>query len=309
VLRALTASVLFSCFEALNDNACAALPHLIHARKIVDHCKVKRDDQDSRKLSRAFPTNYETIEPLLVHFETQVESRGFEHQFGPETPCISGLDPSKQVVITRVSDAKVHLERAIAKLGGAVLTLLDSPTPEQRAKVSETKALMVIYIDRWDAAFTDFLARNNESLDAADHQACRLLMAHKIAAHTLAAVPHGSGEEVWSSFNEDFSTIVSLIEQMLAALPKRGPAASPPPQTPYLNPSMGMTEPLYVVCARCTDPTTVQKAKELWHRLPHNEGAWSSWRISFLEANLCAATGKKLQSRALYFGNLASRSF
>lgn len=197
-------------------------------------------------------------------------------------------DPYK---INRISDARVSLEGAVASLSVVFWNLQMDHTAAAVAAAERQKADCVEWLQEWDRKFTVFLSRGQHNLDKDSINGCRLIKAHHLAISIAAAVPYDKGEGVWSTFTSQFRSIIELLEEILDSSPKKGPA-SPVPQTPYISATMNMTEPLYCVLSRCTDPETIGRAKKLVGKLPMNEGIHSEWRTAFVEKALCAATGK-----------------
>lgn len=288
IMRALTASVLFLCFENMTGNRNAAVPHILHARRLAEQCRQLRDANLMPKNQPSFPLKLDTIDPLVIHYEIQLESV-VRDAVPPERFHI--FDATKPTRIRNVADARLSLKRAIGSLFTLILGLEDNHDPASVTAVARKKAPYVSWLKRWDESFTDYLARETYQLDSETFNSCRLLKTHHAAATTLASVDYAQGEAHWALFDPHFRTITRLSAEIIDALPKRG-LPSQPPQTRYLNPGMGLTEPLYLAAARSADPAIVQQANSLLARLPSNEGAYSSWRLQFLELNLSAATGK-----------------
>lgn len=117
------------------------------------------------------------------------------------------------------------------------------------------------------------------------------MKAHQLAGKVLARLNCDEGEDGWKRFTPELKMIVDLVAEILTNLPKRTIAARPP-QTAYLSPGMGLTEPFYCAATSCIEPPIARKASCLLTKLPQSEEAFLSWKTEFIEANLRAAAGK-----------------
>lgn len=284
-MRALTAAVLFACYENMDGKRDAAVPHIVYARRLAKQCK------DSKERS-TYPTAMISVEPLIAHYEVQLGD-----YFGDAVPegHLPGLDLLLPLKFSTLVAARVPLEKAIAELTSVMYTLQKRHRPIDITKVAARKANYADWLMRWDEAFTKLLAATRGEQDRETVNSCRILKAHQLAALILARLDYSSGESAWQAFDADFKAILDLLAEVLAAQPKKVTATSAP-QTAYFSPGMGITEPLYCVATRCADMDIAGKAKSLLGRLPPNEGAYSAWRTSFIEAHLCGATGKRYEA-------------
>ena len=285
LVRTLTACILLSTFESLSGDREGAIPHVVHSRHLVEQHK-KNYSNCSRP--RDFPVDLEIIEPLVAHYETQIGS--FVYEDDPNG-MKNTFDLTTRLKFPRLADARVSLEQAMANFGVIVWSLRDHHSPEDLEVLASQKAEYSVWLQKWEAAFTILLAVESSVFDQETLDGCRLLKAHHLAVSTLADVDYSLGEMGWAAFTPRYQTIVDLISTIVDHLPKRGLAAQAP-QLPYLSSTMGMTEPLYCVATRCTDPAIAEKARSSMKKLPLSEGVHSTWKISFIEKTLCAATGK-----------------
>ena len=288
LMRALTASILFASFESLSGNREGAVPHVVYSRRLLEQYKSNLRDFNGSHRSDSFPVDLDIIEPLVAHYEVQVG--GYIFESNPDG-MIYTFDPNAVPEFRTLSDARVPFERATASLGMVCWSLEDDRTPEAIASAAEKKQQYSAWLQRWDTAFSAFLAKNSATFDKETIDGCRLLKAHHEAVTTLAEVDYAQGEKGWAVFTTRYQAVVDLISAIIENMPKRG-VSTPVPQAPYLSSTMGMTEPLYCAATRCTDPEISERARALMRKLPQSEGIHSSWRTEFIEKTLCAATGK-----------------
>ncbi|KAK3678320.1 hypothetical protein LTR78_001615 [Recurvomyces mirabilis] len=290
LLRVLTASVLFAAFENLQGQRQAALPHVLHARKLALQLR------NARQYAKVYPTRLGAIDPVLSHYEIQLGD-----STGDPVPLPHFLtsNPADVLVFESAAAARIALERAIANISNYMLTNVHYDDESDQAEVlGGTKNAYRIWFEQWEKAFTDFLSSSNKYMTRNELNACRLLKAHHISGSLLVTVKNVNNDSsAWSEFTAQFRAIVELVSEVISCVPKRL-VATRMPQTAYFSPGMGMTEPLYCVASRCTDAGVREKAKVLMGRLPQNEGVYSAWRVGFIESVLCAAEGRRGASAA-----------
>ena len=292
IMRALTASILFFAFESLNGNRDAAIPHVIHSKRLVEqHARLLRH-RPNRRRYKCYPVDIEVIRPLVAHYEVQIGDRSVGDVLEGQ---LEGHDFDKPIIIENLADARVPLEHAIGSLGVVIGDLGNAEYDEDL--IADKRAEYGAWFLLWEQAFSSFLAKEQAGLDRASMNGCRLLKAHQTAAYIMSAVEHGKGEDAWARFTPEFDTITRLVDECLESMPKRGLHLNPP-QSAYFSSSMGMMEPLYMTASRCAQPDIAERARLQLSKIPTNEGAQSSWRCSFVESVLCAVTGKQYDQAA-----------
>lgn len=284
LLRALTASILFACFESLNNSREAAIPHVVYAGRILKQLKQTAEDENTK---RPYPVPMHLIEPLVVQYEAQ---RGVYYG-DSERPKDAYLDISKPIVIRSIAEARILLLQAISVMQDVFTQYGEDDTESGTIALKCAKKEMAEWFGRWNNAFETHLSRTQ--IDTVTMRSCKLIKCHQIATTIAAGVDPLLGEDCWAPFTDDMKKAYAIIADLHATDPRRTTPSSQPPHTPYFSSTMGMTEPLYVIASRCADPETSQNAKALLGRLPPSEGANSSWRISFLETLLCTISGEK----------------
>lgn len=294
LVRAMTASVLFACFENINRQRGQAVVHVQHCNKILAQLKALRKRLEAHSEGEAMPINFELLEPLIAHYGYQNDHYILAGQVEEDTTDLIeyDLDESGRPVFKTLGDARIMLTGAIARLSVEIVKLEDSKrTAKDVADVALTKSRYSDFLWRWDLSFGRFLNRPGKSLRSADLDGCRILRAHLLAGSTLADINFVQGEQGWGIFEARYKTIVQLLEEVSGTLPTRTVSLEAP-QEPHLSATMGPVEPLYLVATRSLDITVAQRARVLLAKLPLNEGAQSKWRIDFMERILCACTGR-----------------
>lgn len=294
LVRLMTASVLFACFENINRQRGEAVVHVQHCHRILEQVKALRKKLHGNFDEEATPVDFEFLEPLIAHYGYQNDHFILAGQDADDkTDLIEyDLDQEGRPLFKSTGDARIMLTGAIARLGVEIVKLEDPlRTAHDIADVALTKSRYSDFLWRWHLSFERFLTRHRRSLDSVELDGCRVLRAHLLASTIMADIDFATGERGWEFFEDRYEAIVQILEEATENLPK--PAVSlEAPQDAYLSATMRMLEPLYVVATRCPDLQTAQRARALLAKLPSNEGAQSKWRIEFIERILCACTGR-----------------
>nr|POE54496.1 hypothetical protein CFP56_41434 [Quercus suber] len=287
-MRALTASILFTCFAAMCGDLPAAVSHMLHARPLMMIAKARQADA-VHPPKAGYPVSVHMLKPLIVHAEIEIADQ-------PQDDAPGVLDPKGEVTINSESEARISLERSIAQMSKLVFANL-AGKPFVRESVMAIEAKKVEYkawLERWAKAMEDHLDRARFSLDTTTLQAFRILKAHQLTSWIYTSVSYWDGEAGWTRYTPQFEQVINLLEEVIDDLPKRSTTALPP-QMPFISTKMGMTAPLYITATRCVDARIAHRARNSLSILRHYDGSHSEWRISFIERSLCANTGRVYQ--------------
>lgn len=289
LIRALTASILFACFESLNDSRAAAVPHVVHASRILKQLKrrIETEGMEKMKPDSSYPISMDLIEPLVVQYESQLGVYYGDSERGKE----EYLDISQPIVIKSVPGARILLLQGISITQDAFTRHGEDRTESGRLALKYAKQELAEWFRRWGTAFDLYLSKTQ--VDSSMIRQLKLVKCHQMAGLVAASVDPTLGNKAWEPFTNDMKRAFRIIADLHATDPRRTVPSSQPPHAPYFSSTMGMTEPLYIIASRCADPETSAKATALLGRLPPSEGANSSWRISFLENLLQTISGTK----------------
>jgi len=127
------------------------------------------------------------------------------------------------------------------------------------------------WLERWEKAFTEYLATAVSSMGQQDLTQCRVLKANHLGC-TIIASDHYVGPESTVKFEDEFRAIIELAEAVLQARetmsPQSASTASPVERTPQTS-GLDVQTPLSIVLSRCPDGETRERA----HRLAlHSRG-------------------------------------
>lgn len=279
LLRAVTASILFACFESLSSGREAAVPHVVHATRILKQLKQTKEDKRGKT---PYPVSMSLIEPLVVQYESQLgvyygdTSRGKEEY----------LDINLPIIFTSVAEARILLLQAISVTQDAFTQYSSDPTALNTAKNA-----LATWFSNWSTAFNSHLLQTQ--IDPITTRSARLMQCHHMAAALVCLITPSttSNSNPWTPFTNEMKSALDALQDLHATDPRRTTPSSQPPHMPYFSSTMGMTEPLYIIASRCVDKETAARAKGLMGRLPPSEGAESSWRIGVLETLLRRVSG------------------
>ncbi|EMC98248.1 hypothetical protein BAUCODRAFT_417842 [Baudoinia panamericana UAMH 10762] len=133
---------------------------------------------------------------------------------------------------------------------------------EARRLGAEEKKNLRIWLENWEAAFTEFLSAQMSTMGADDLTQCRVLKANHLTCCILAS-DGGPEPSDFDVFEAEFQAIVELAQAVLQA---RTAAPSPPSGTTTtpldllpVSSGLGIQAPLYVVVTRCTK-------RDIWDR-------------------------------------------
>lgn len=244
-------------------------------------------DSTSSSLGKlpSFPVDLDTLKPLFSHYEIQLADDFMDE-------AIDGAVAELQIKLPDdTADFRISLERAIACLRKTCLnTQMLVARDKGVAAIAEKQLKYVPWLQKWDAKFSAFLSINCRSMGCRTRQGCQVLKMHHLAAEIIASV---SSDHAWSSFTSHFKAIIDLAIDVLGPeLLRRRPSRAP--SHPHLWQTVGITEPLLITAARCTDPGIQQEAQRLLTLLPKWEGAWERKTAAMIEEALKAATGTHL---------------
>lgn len=281
ILRCLTISVLFICFETLNGNPDAATQHVLSGKRLLR--QHQRATIDTPYYASDFPVAVESLKPLIAHHDVQMEDSEVE------TTQIT-FNPSSAVCIESMADVRISLEQAISAQGIQLTKMTDLDHPVDFAMAAQEKLSFVPWFHRWDEALSQYLSTLTV-LDAGTLRVSRLLKAHQIAALLLATVSIHDPRTAWHGIEEDGKAIVDLLSEVLAQLPKHSTFVQATKRISFTQ-TMGMMEPLYLVATRCRDVVVAERARVLLNNLPSSENAQTTWRIDEVERILHAAVAE-----------------
>ncbi|KAF7195168.1 Aspercryptin biosynthesis cluster-specific transcription regulator atnN [Pseudocercospora fuligena] len=285
LLRNLTAAVLFTCFELTNEDRQAALPHVVHARRLIEQSKIVL----AQKRRSDYPIDLSTIEPLVAHYEAQTG-----HYYGDRATPHAEFDVNKVFSIKSIVQARTSLEAALSRFQSVACQLADDLSEADYDNIILQRDNFADWFRRWDIAFSKFLAQETNTLGTSDSGTVSLLCLHQKAALLVSSIEYGEGEAVWRGFDSEFKDIVHLATEVFHLGQKRA-IAYQPPEIAYFSSSMGLTEPLYLAASRSPDRSTAEKATALMRKLPLSEGAVSGWRVKVLEDFLRTLTRSRVK--------------
>lgn len=132
------------------------------------------------------------------------------------------------------------------------------------------------WYERWEVAFSAYLAENDDKLSSMDRKRAMVLKANQLVGTMIARVDQREGPAAYHPFDDEFRAIVELSREVLAdfSCPPLPSLTAGSAGTPYFSCSLWVTDPLWMAISRCRNPETRQAAFELLRQNPRQEGIW-----------------------------------
>lgn len=131
--------------------------------------------------------------------------------------------------------------------------------------IAEERRQFQLWLERWEEAFTEFLASSMASMESEDLTQCRILKANHLACNVVASETAGPGYPGFHARGPDFQAITDLagaVLQVRGSMSSPQSAVSPVPVSPVMN-GLDVRDPLCIVLAHCTSLPLRDRANEL----------------------------------------------
>jgi len=270
---ALTTCVLFTCFEAMQGRCDSAVKHALQGRRLLQ--ATGRPNITSMMPSEE--DDLEQMRPLVERLEVQATALLDKGQ-RPE------MDTSDQTAPLPSIEYIFSLDHAHGTLHTALNSVMrfmqgfhpTAPRDHIAVTMAEKYLRYSPWFQRWETAFTSFLADNRDFMSSVDLKRAMVLKANHLVGTMLASVDQSAGPVAYDAYEAEFKAIVDLSREVLATfscppLPTLSGGAS---GTPYLSFSLWVTDPLWMAISRCRNPSIRQAAFTLLSQNPRQEGIW-----------------------------------
>lgn len=266
---ALIACVLFTVFEAMQGHCDSAIRHALQGRALLE-----AQFSPSRDTGNNDEDDIELVRTLVERLEVQ-GSALLAKGDRPMTDETSSVPPLP--VVNRI----YNLDHAHSTLHGAMNSnmrysqLYHPDAPADQNAITHAKKTMRYgpWYERWEVAFSAYLAENEGNLSNIDRKRAMVLKANQLVGTMIARADQGAGPSAYHAFDDEFRAIVELSREVLADF-SCPPLPSLVMGLPYFSCSLWVTDPLWMVISRCKDAATRQAAFELLSQNPRQEGIW-----------------------------------
>ena len=136
-------------------------------------------------------------------------------------------------------------------------------TKSDHARVSDEQQQYQRWLERWEAAFTDYLSAAMTSMASEDLTQSRVLKANHLAC-TVVASDVKADESSFDRFDSEFQAIVELAGAVLQFRQRpNSPQSATSSESSATSQGLDVRDPLHVVTARCNRNTIHHRATEL----------------------------------------------
>ncbi|KAL3482765.1 hypothetical protein BJX62DRAFT_100761 [Aspergillus germanicus] len=290
------ASIIFTCFEFLRNNATAAATHIASGIDILRNWRqTHRKQQQGRWSSGCLSYEAHFLEAELAPILTLFNLNASE--FGP-------LRRSR-LILHRVENGGPILPQSFETLREARVGLVDlvtasaelfqkldnnaesmaSPTRDQMA----ASAGLQRGFELWKSNFRDLLKRQEHSWSPEEKAAANVIRIMQLGSEMGLAAYVVSNECGWDWYKAEYEEIIRLAEELLSGNDKRR----------TLSLDLGLIYPLHAVAWKCRHPDLRRKGLELLLRIPRQEWLLNARhyhaifsRILVMEENYAPGQGK-----------------
>ena len=277
----ITASLLFTTFEAMQDRWQEAIEHATQGYKLLQYYE---STSQERETDDAFAVELYHLRSILVRLHVRMKAlvhKDYGAIFNAEEMQIAW--PKH---FASLHDARVSLEAVLNLLTVLFLDLdLDDRLYEMATSHADINAALKPWLQAWEATFAALISNAKVTASLADRKAAMVLKANALVAHIFSNVDLSRGELAWDGFEDQFEAIVVLAAAVLEAddsMRRRSQIRRP--QAAFISStnaehafSLGIITPLCEVCARCRDPAICGKALKVLASHSRRECMWSSW--------------------------------
>ncbi|XMA08603.1 hypothetical protein WAI453_001394 [Rhynchosporium graminicola] len=282
-LTALMSCILFVCFDSLRGHFVSAMAHLKSGLKILRDLKVTSAEEE-----HAIETD---ISPLFLRLSIQailfIDTRPNPEraEMVTELAHVSSRDRAIPEMFESLEEARNCMNQVASSLFRMTYACDgDKSMIDQPMEAFDLFQRYTEENERWNTAFERFMRAKSAALNSRELRGAALLKIHHMTAHIMskmtpvAADPRPLAQAmndplIFSKFNDEFRTIVSLCRSLVATEEqdiKNGKTSA------TFSSDLGVIGPLYYVCIRCQDLAIKDLAIALLERCPRREGMWDS---------------------------------
>lgn len=197
------------------------------------------------------------------------------------------LHTQRQDRFENLNEARKSLGLVLSHLTVFFLNLeVDDKYYDLAMTSGEKHLLFVPWLESWESAFSELLARTRAQMIPSERRAAMILKAHHLVAEILSQVDLSQGDLAWDAFLGKFAAIVNLATAVLEDTKRSVPpladgsrqlSGTSSSTMATLDSSLEIVDPLYEVVSRCRDPIVRRQALGILATLPRQECMWSTW--------------------------------
>ena len=255
---ALITCVLFTLFEALMGHPAQAITHSLQSRKLLEECE--RHAASGQK-SLFLDTN--SVLPIIYGLERQAKAVQGKDARETDVSQDPGLPDVSQIHNLQHANWTLYFTWIMVYIF-CQDAMLAMPPFELAARLTKKREIFLPWLKTWEQSFSEFLFSESANLSTEDMQRARLLKANHIATTILAKGPLGRVGG-WPGFNDACKAIIDLSASVLNTYAQSPGSGLPTFHFPFLAFGLWISEPCFIVMARCNDPELRKQAAGLLH--------------------------------------------
>lgn len=288
---ALTTCVLFTCFEAMQGRCDSAVNHALQGRRLLQ----ATGRPNVITMTPAEEDDLEQMRPIVERLEVQAtalldKGRRSEVDTSDQLPPLPPIE-----YIFSLDHAHNTLHTALNSVMRFMQGFHPTASKDHIAFTMAEKYLRYgPWFEKWELAFTTFLADCREQMTNMDLKRAMVLKANHLVGTMLASVDQSAGPIAYDAYEAEFRAIVDLSREVLASFscPPLPTLIGGTSGTPYLSFSLWVTDPLWMAISRCRNPSIRQAAFTLLSQNPRQEGIWHAGpQLSVPKSNVKKADG------------------
>ena len=126
-----------------------------------------------------------------------------------------------------------------------------SPTTSNDS-INEERRQFQLWLEKWEAAFTEFLSYAAAAMSSQELSQCRILKANHLACNVVASdlAPGSTGSDAFESELQAILDLASAVLQLREGTTSPRGAVSSPEVNPFTS-GLDVRDPLYIVLAHC----------------------------------------------------------
>ena len=262
---AIITCILFAVFAALKDDPSSAINHSLQGRRLLRDCEHLANAANRSRLLDTV-----AVQPAICALEIQAKALQGKYMRKSDTSDDPPLPDASR--IHSIDHANWTLHYAYIGLLTACQDCRQSGGSGAFAFLEAQKYhLYKPFLKTWERSFADFLFREASSLERSDMERAKVLKANHIAATILASVGCCKQEE-YKPYDNECKAIVEFSASVLDTYALHQGGTLSKSQFPFLSFGLWVSEPLFLVMARCHDPLLRRQAAGLLTGQPRRDG-------------------------------------
>ncbi|PYI02593.1 hypothetical protein BO78DRAFT_216170 [Aspergillus sclerotiicarbonarius CBS 121057] len=252
--------IIYVCLSSLQGFHWQAFKHIGSALTLCHHWSLECQEHESLGIS--------ALVILLAQLDSQARPLYLLQQITTPWVQTQFLVPATGTCFTSLSEAHDSLEVHVNSMlqfisGGTNIAAAERLTRTEKCHDD---------FRQWDARLARYLATSPHDTD---NTPLNILYLRRLYAKVLLCLDPSKGELAHDEFTDDYTEMLELASAVLedhSSSLKRASIPVPSRQRRHFSLESTVTETLFLIAARCREPTTRQRALEILRLYPRREG-------------------------------------